>query len=67
MKIEHKNGKMIVMHPSGHVDEYTKEQLESHRKNIETTITDENNQLLITKMQIAEIEKSLRNKNGTKT
>lgn len=59
MKIDYKNGKMIVKHPSGHVDEYTKEQLESEKKNREAGIVSENNELLIVKMQIAETENSM--------
>ena len=34
MKIEFKDNKEIITHPSGVVSEYTKEQLEAHRKRL---------------------------------
>ena len=34
MKIEFKDGKKIITHPSGVVSEYTKEQLEAYREEL---------------------------------
>jgi len=35
MKIEFKDGKQIITHPSGVISEYTKEQMEAQRKELE--------------------------------
>lgn len=52
MKIEYKKGKMIVTHPSGHVDTYDKTYLIRFRADRQKSVDDE-------RLSIAEINKCI--------
>ncbi len=59
MTIEHKNGEMIVTHPSGHVDKYSEADLISNRDQLQNQIADLNGQLIAQNLAISETQNSL--------
>lgn len=53
-----KNGEMIVQHPSGHVDRYTKNDLERFRDKRQDRINKMNGEIVNYNFDIAQIENS---------
>ncbi len=61
MKTRYEKGKMIIEHPSSHIDRYDENHLDGLIAETNEEITEQNVQLLQLKIQKAEIQNSLRN------
>ena len=58
MNITFDNGKMIVNHPSGHVDEYSQADIEAWRDEKQEQLVALNNELVDMETKISDIQKS---------